>query len=123
MQAGGNGFHATSTDGLAFTRAADLPLPSDRNRWFGNLLSDGAQLLFFGTGPGPWPVTSTDGMQWAPAVAPVRMPGIDPCAVRSRDGAWLVVATKVPVPAPTPAPAQPAPGAAPGSQPSGAISK
>ena len=124
-QPGGNGYHATSTDGLAFTRVADLPLPSDRNRWFGNLLSDGAQLQFFGTGPGPWPVTSADGMQWSPAAAPVRMPGIDPCAVRLRDGAWLVVATKVPAkaPVPTPAPAQPAPGAAPGSQPSGAISK
>lgn len=122
-QPGGNGYHATSTDGLAFTRVADLPLPSDRNRWFGNLLSDGAQLLFFGTGPGPWPITSADGMQWAPAAAPVRMPGIDPCALRLRNGAWLVVATKVPAPAPIPAPAQPAPGAAPGSQPSGAISK
>lgn len=116
-QPGGNGYHATSTDGLAFTRAADLPLPSVRNRWFGNLLADGAQLLFFGSGPGPWPVTSADGMQWAPAATPVRMPGVDPCAVRLADGAWLVVATT------EPAPAQPAPAAPPGSQPSGAISK
>ena len=98
-QPGGNGYHATSADGLAFTRAADLPLPSTRDRWFGNLLSDGAQLLFFGTGPGPWPMASADGMRWAPAAGPVAMPGVDPCAVRLRDGAWLVVATRSPAPA------------------------
>ncbi|MFM1935614.1 MAG: hypothetical protein RI990_573 [Planctomycetota bacterium] len=98
-QPGGNGYHATSTDGLAFTRATDLRLPSTRDRWFGNLLSDGTQLLFFGTGPGPWPVTSADGMQWAKAAAPVRMPGVDPSVVRLRDGSWLVVATREPAPA------------------------
>jgi hypothetical protein len=98
-QPGGNGYHATSADGLAFTRAADLPLPSTRDRWFGNLLSDGARLLFFGTGPGPWPMESADGMRWTPSPAPVAMPGIDPSAVRLRDGAWLVVATRVSAPA------------------------
>ena len=98
-QPGGNGYHATSADGLAFTRAADLPLPSTRNRWFGNLASDGARLLFFGTGPGPWPVASDDGMRWAPSDAPMAMPGIDPAAVRLPDGSWLVVATRVPSPA------------------------
>jgi hypothetical protein len=98
-QPGGNGYHATSTDGLAFTRAADLPLPSTRDRWFGNLLSDGTQLLFFGTGPGPWPMTSADGKQWAKAAAPVRMPGVDPSVIRLRDDSLLVVATRVPAPA------------------------
>ena len=98
-QPGGNGYHATSADGLAFTRAADLPLPSTRDRWFGNLLSDGARLLFFGTGPGPWPMESADGLRWAPASATVAMPGVDPSAVRLRDGAWLVVATRGPAPA------------------------
>jgi hypothetical protein len=98
-QPGGNGYHATSTDGLTFTRKADLPLPSTRDRWFGNLLSDGTQLLFFGTGPGPWPMTSADGMQWAKPAVPVRMPGIDPSVVRLRDSSWLVVATREPAPA------------------------
>lgn len=112
-QPGGRGYHATSADGLAFTRTADLALASTRDRWFGNLASDGGALRFFGTGPGPWPLGSADGTAWSAVDAPVRMPGIDPCAVRLRDGSWLVVATKVP------APAQPAPG----SQPSGAISK
>ena len=96
-QPGGNGYHATSTDGLVFTRAADLPLSSTRDRWFGNLLSDGSQLLFFGSGPGPWPMTSADGKRWAPAVTSMRMPGVDPCALRLRDDSWLVVATREPV--------------------------
>jgi hypothetical protein len=95
-QPGGNGYHATSTDGLVFTRAADLPLSSTRDRWFGNLLSDGSQLLFFGSGPGPWPMTSADGKRWAPAVTSMRMPGVDPCALRLRDDSWLVVATREP---------------------------
>jgi hypothetical protein len=95
-QPGGNGYHATSTDGLVFTRAADLPLSSTRDRWFGNLLSDGTQLLFFGSGPGPWPMTSADGKLWAPAVTSMRMPGVDPCALRLRDDSWLVVATREP---------------------------
>jgi hypothetical protein len=95
-QPGGNGYHATSTDGLVFTRAADLPLSSTRDRWFGNLLSDGTQLLFFGSGPGPWPMTSADGKRWAPAVTSMRMPGVDPCALRLRDDSWLVVATREP---------------------------
>ena len=98
-QPGGNGYHATSADGLAFTRVADLPLPSPRDRWFGNLVSDGAQLLFFGTGPGPWPMASPDGMRWAPAAASVAMPGVDPSAVRLKDGSWLVAATRSPAPA------------------------
>jgi hypothetical protein len=42
---------------------------------------------------------SADGMRWTPSPAPVAMPGIDPSAVRLRDGAWLVVATRVSAPA------------------------
>ena len=99
---------------MLFRSAADLPLPSARDRWWGNLVSDGSKLLFFGTGPGPWPMASADGMQWAPSPTPIRMPGVDPCVARLRDGSWLVAATKVP-------PAKPQP--APGSQPAGAISK
>ena len=93
-QPGGHGYHATSTDGLTFTRTADLSLPSSRDRWFGNLLSDGEPLLFFGTGPGPWPVTSADGLRWSPSRTTVEVPGVDPCAIRARDGSWIVVATR-----------------------------
>jgi hypothetical protein len=99
-QSGGNGYHATSADGLAFTRVADLPLPSSRDRWFGNLLADGGTLLFFGTGPGPWPVASTDGMTWKATAAAVPVSGVDPAVVRLADGSWLVLSTREPSSAP-----------------------
>lgn len=96
-QPGGNGYHATSVDGLAFTRVADLPLPSSRDRWFGNLLSDGGTLLFFDTGPGPWPAVSPDGMTWAAAAA-IPVNGVDPAVIRLTDGSWLMLSTRGPAP-------------------------
>jgi len=96
---GGNGYHATSVDGLTFQRAADLPLTPVRNRWFGNLLSDGRTLSFFGTGPGPWPMTSADGFAWNAAPNPMRMPGLDPAVLMLKDGARLVLSTRAPGPA------------------------
>lgn len=97
---GGNGYHATSVDGLSFQRAADLPLTPIRNRWFGNLLSDGRTLSFFGTGPGPWPMTSADGFTWNAAPDPVRVPGVDPAVLALKDGARLVLSTRAPGPTP-----------------------
>ena len=93
-QPGGNGYHAVSKDGLAFERAADLPLPSSRNRWWGNLLSNGDSLLFFGTGPGPWPLVSKDGMRWSVAAKPVALTGVDPAVLPLGDDALLVVTTR-----------------------------
>ena len=94
---GGTGYHALSRDGLAFERVADVTL--DRaNRWLGNLQSDGAWLVFFGTGPGPWPVTSADGVSWKTSENAARPPGADPGAVKLRDGAWLLLVTSPPRP-------------------------
>ena len=93
---GTGGYHAISTDGLEFERVADLRLDSPRNRWLGCLVSDAGRLLFFGTGPGPWPIASPDGASWKPAKEAVRFPGADPGAVRLKDGSWLVVATGAP---------------------------
>jgi hypothetical protein len=91
------GFHATSGDGLNFTRVADVTLPRE-NRWLGNMQSDAGQLVFFGTGPGPWPATSSDGVSWKTAANAARIPGADPGAVKLRDGSWLLVATGPPRP-------------------------
>ncbi|MEK7674522.1 MAG: hypothetical protein AAB676_01640 [Verrucomicrobiota bacterium] len=93
----GTGYHAVSRDGLKFERVADVTLVS-RDRWLGNMQSDGGRLVFFGTGPGPWPVTSADGVAWEREVNPVRVPGADPGAVKLRDGSWLVVVTGPPRP-------------------------
>ena len=95
---GGSGYHAVSKNGLAFERVADVKLSSTRDRWLGNMQSDGGKLVFFGTGPGPWPVTSRDGISWARDPNSVRVPGSDPGAVKLRDGSWLLVGTGPPRP-------------------------
>lgn len=89
----GVGFHATSEDGLVFTRQADVSI-AGRGRWLGNATSDGTTITFLGTGePGLWLATSTDGATWS---APTAWPDVgvaDPGLVRRRDGTWLVAGT------------------------------
>lgn len=110
----GVGYHATSKDGLAFVRAADVKIEG-RRRWLGNASSDGRAITFVGTGdPGPspgrggprepgrfgggiWMATSADGDAFTPIRTPA-IPGADPGAVRSRDGGWIVVSTGPPRP-------------------------
>lgn len=89
---GGTGYHAISRDGLTFERLTDIAL-SGNDRWLGNLVSDGGRLVFFGTGPGPWPVASADGVTWARGAAGAQIAGADPGAVKLKDGSWLVIAT------------------------------
>jgi len=93
----GSGYHAVSRDGLRFERQPDIRLPV-RGRWLGNLVSDGGRLVFFGTGPGPWPVMSADGHGWQAATTNIAVPGADPGVVRLADGSWLFVVTSPPRP-------------------------
>jgi hypothetical protein len=95
---GGNGYHAISSDGLKFERVADVKLASGRDRWLGNMQSDGDSLVFFGTGPAPWPVSSKDGGRWETVSTSMRLPGADPGAVKLRDGSWLILVTGPPRP-------------------------
>lgn len=92
---GGIGYHAVSDDGLRFERVADVRL-EQRDRWLGNMQSEGSHLAFFGTGPGPWPVTSVDGKEWTTDPRALRIPGADPGAVMLNDGGWLLVVTGPP---------------------------
>ncbi len=87
----GIGYHATSKDGLAFTRAADVQIEGNRS-WLGNAQSDGKAITFYGTGPGLWTATSEDGATWKLSNAP-QIRGGDPGAVATRDGGLLVVIT------------------------------
>lgn len=95
---GGNGYHATSKDGLQFERVADVKLSSDQSRWLGGLHSDGKTLYFFGTGAGPWPVSSTDGVKWEAPSNPTPVPGADPGAVKTSSGEWMMIVTGPPRP-------------------------
>lgn len=87
----GTGYHATSTDGLNFTRQPDVEIEG-RRRWLGNAQSDGKVMTFFGTGEGVWMASSADGVVWNLLPSPV-VRGADPGAVETRDGGWIVVAT------------------------------
>jgi hypothetical protein len=94
---GNRGYHAISKDGLEFERIEDVTLPRE-NRWLGNLQSNGNELVFFGTGPGPWPVVSDDGKSWSVGAPAARIPGADPGAVQLRTGGWLLLVTGPPRP-------------------------
>ncbi len=105
----GLGYHATSKDGLNFTRQPDLKIDG-RRRWLGNALSDGKVITFIGTGqpfdlpltPGQragniWLATSTDGQAWKLIKSPALM-GADPGAVAAKDGGLVIVTSGEPRP-------------------------
>lgn len=117
---GGTGYHAVSKDGLKFDRVADVTMPM-QGRWLGNMQSDGGRLAFFGSGQGPWPVTSADGVTWSLGTSSARFPGADPGAVKLKDGNWLIAGTGPPRPGTpsalrNPPPVQNQPGQGPGRQ-------
>ena len=103
----GIGYHATSTDGLNFTRVADVQIEGRRS-WLGNAQSDGRLITFYGTGEGLstggggrprgafWMATSANGQNWK-LIANPPVGGGDPGAVRTLDGGLLVVITGEPV--------------------------
>jgi hypothetical protein len=93
----GVGYHATSLDGLEFTREADVEIEGQR-RWLGGALSDGEALRFFGTGGpgGVWMAASADGQTWMLDEGLSRIMGADPGAVKLGDGGWLLTVTGPP---------------------------
>jgi hypothetical protein len=100
----GVGYHATSRDGLQFTREADVTMDGRRS-WLGNAQSDGKLITFFGTGvpesgPGQprggfWTAKSKDGKTWEQPGG-IGVNGGDPGAVADRAGGWVVVITGAP---------------------------
>lgn len=91
MQANtGRGYHAVSSDGLTFERAADVSAGAGR-QWIGNALAHGAMLRYYGSGAdGIWSATSPDGSAWT--VEPgTRMHGGDPSAVVTGSGEVLLI--------------------------------
>jgi hypothetical protein len=94
----GVGYHATSKDGLAFERRADVRV-AGRRHWLGDAKSDGDQMTFYGTGEGGvWTAISTDGNLWAVG-EPIRGIGAaDPGTVKLKDGSLLIAGSGPPRP-------------------------
>jgi hypothetical protein len=101
----GMGYHATSRDGLNFTRQPDVRIDG-RRRWLGNAQSDGEVMRFFGTGGpgepgqpgGVWIGESRDGASWIVSTGFASVSGADPGAVQLKDGSWLLAVTGQPRP-------------------------
>ncbi len=103
----GIGYHATSQDGLNFTRVDDVQIEGRRS-WLGNAQSDGQKIIFYGTGEGfsegiggrrgggLWIAVSNDGQNWKLVPGPV-IGTADSGAINTNDGEWIVVGTGPPV--------------------------
>ncbi len=82
-------YHCTSADGLAFTPLANIPSDNTHN-WTGNLLVDGGQLRFYGSGPQIWYKTSSDGLVWN-AFVNTNVMGGDPGVVKLSNGKYIMI--------------------------------
>lgn len=86
----GRGFHAVSSDGLAFDALPMVDAGSGR-QWIGNAVVQGATLRYYGSGrDGVWSAVSADGSAWTPD-AGWRLVGGDPSAVVLADGEVMLV--------------------------------
>jgi hypothetical protein len=94
----GTGYHAVSSDGLNFTRTDDVIIAGNR-RWLGNAQSGRKIITFWGTAQNGmlWLANSTDGKAWTLLDIPA-VYGMDPGAVASLKGGWIIVATGPPRP-------------------------
>ncbi|MCX6011991.1 MAG: hypothetical protein NTV30_00975 [Chloroflexi bacterium] len=75
-----------------------MKIEGDR-RWLGCAQSDGKEITFWGTSQngGLWLANSTDGKSWKLLESALIL-GVDPGAVASQKGGWIVVVTGPPRP-------------------------
>jgi hypothetical protein len=92
----GLAYHAVSSDGLRFERAANVSLPDVR--WLGAAVRSDAGVRFYGTSDrGLWTAASSDGASWS-APAFLTLQGADPGVVENLDGSRLFLVTGPPRP-------------------------
>lgn len=86
----GKGYHAVSTDGLAFTELSRVDVGSGR-QWIGNAVATGDVLRYYGSGrDGIWSATSADGSNWT-LDSGTRAAGGDPSALLLSGGKVMLV--------------------------------
>jgi hypothetical protein len=98
-------YHATSDDGLNFTRRGDIPSDS-ASQWTGNLVEYGVGMRFYGSGRrGLWWSYSADGTSWSTPVSitasgntsmPLIIRGSDPTVLKIADNNYLIVYVSAP---------------------------
>lgn len=87
-------YHATSDDGLTFTRLPDIPSSSVHN-FTGNLVVVGTSLRFYGTsGLGVWYTEYLSARTWSTPTVLTGVTGGDPAVVEAAPGRWVLVATQ-----------------------------
>lgn len=83
-------YHATSANGLEFTRLADIPSVDGVN-WTGNLVAAGTGMRFYGgSSRGVWWAFSSDGIAWTSPTY-LSFQGGDPSVAPLSDGRSLVI--------------------------------
>ncbi len=88
----GRGYHATSSDGIAFNQVADVNAGVGR-QWIGNAIVAGSVLRYYGSGrDGIWSATSADGSTWTMEPGSRLSPAGDPSAVILGSGEVLLIA-------------------------------
>lgn len=96
------GYHATSKDGLRFSKQRELSL-DESFKWLGCMVVDGKTMRFFGTrqhggesrGRGIPAATTTNGRRWKEGTS-LNVEGADPGVVILEDGSMVVVTTGPP---------------------------
>lgn len=83
-------FHGSSSDGLSFTTLANIP-SDNAHQWTGNLMVDGSNMRFYGSGGGGiWWSSSSDGNSWG-AYNNTTVQGGDPSALKLPDGTYIMI--------------------------------
>lgn len=88
-------FHATSSDGLNFSKRSNVPSTIDVN-WTGNLVNTGSEVRFYGwnRNKGLWFSSSIDVTTWS-AVTYLNIVGKDPAVVKTSNK-YLIIYPDIP---------------------------
>ena len=90
-------YHGVSSDGLNFTRVADIPSDAS-HMWLGNYERVDSTLRFYGCGSGNiWLNTTTDGTTWS-GYQNTNVPGADPGVAQNLSGKFYMIYSGAPYP-------------------------
>ena len=92
---GEGAYHATSSDGLTFTRLPDIPALPPAFTFVGNLVNAGGTLRFVaGSTQGVWFMDYAPARGWSGPTVLAGVNGGDPALVEAFTGRWLLVNTQ-----------------------------